>query len=282
MGDEIVSIDGHTPDCFVERARKYIASSNESVLLRNAARLARHVSAEKEKVRIVVKRDGRQNDVYVENDFYKKSAERSVDNPYYELFNDSIGYLYSGKFQNVDGAKIMAKFSNAKAIVIDMRCYPSDAMFKFIARYFVPRKTLYSIIANPIGGLPGYYKDGSQALGRENDDYYKGTVVVLVNAETQSQAEYTTMAFQAAPHTIVIGSQTAGADGNIVRLPLIGGMQTMFSGLGVLYPDGTNTQRVGVRIDYYIEPTIEGIKAGRDEILEKALEIIESVYCPAS
>jgi C-terminal processing protease CtpA/Prc len=275
LGDEIVSIDGHTPDYFVECARKYISSSNESALLRNAAQLARHVPAEKEKVRIVFKRDGRQNDVYVGNDVYV----RHVDNPYYELIRDSIGYLYSGKFQNEDGAKIMAKFSNAKAIVIDMRCYPPEGLsklFKFIARYFLPRKTPYSIMTMPIGGLPGYYKAVSWALGRKNDDYYKGTVVVLVNAKTQSKTEFTTMAFQAAPHTIVVGSQTAGADGRVVRLPLIGGMQTMFSGEGVLYPDGTNTQRTGIRIDHYVEPTIEGIKAGRDEVLEKALEIINT------
>jgi hypothetical protein len=48
----------------------------------------------------------------------------------------------------------------------------------------------------------------------------------------------------------------------------------MFSGLGVFYPDGTNTQRVGVRIDHYVTPTIEGIRTGRDELLEKAIELI--------
>jgi C-terminal processing protease CtpA/Prc len=108
----------------------------------------------------------------------------------------------------------------------------------------------------------------------ENPDYYKGRVVVLVNEQTQSQAEYTTMAFQAAPDCIVVGSQTAGADGNVVLLPLPHGVKTYFSGLGVYYPDGTNTQRAGVKIDYVVEPTIEGVKAGRDEVLEKALELI--------
>jgi C-terminal processing protease CtpA/Prc len=83
------------------------------------------------------------------------------------------------------------------------------------------------------------------------------------------------MAFQAVPDCVVVGSQTAGADGNVVVLHLPGGVRTWFSGLGVFYPDGTNTQRTGVRIDHYMTPTIEGIKAGRDELLEKALEIID-------
>ena len=50
------------------------------------------------------------------------------------------------------------------------------------------------------------------------------------------------------------------------------------SGRGVYYPDGTDLQRKGVKIDEYIEPTIAGIKAGRDEVLERAIEIIEESY----
>ena len=89
-----------------------------------------------------------------------------------------------------------------------------------------------------------------------------------------SQAEYTTMVLQANPRTMVIGSQTNGADGNVSFVQLPGGSRTSFSGMGVYYPDGGQTQRIGVRIDEIVEPTIEGVKAGRDEVLERAIEII--------
>jgi hypothetical protein len=49
-------------------------------------------------------------------------------------------------------------------------------------------------------------------------------------------------------------------------------MRTSFSGLGIYYPDNTNTQRVGVKIDIQVKPTIKGIKEGRDEVMEKALQ----------
>jgi C-terminal processing protease CtpA/Prc len=48
----------------------------------------------------------------------------------------------------------------------------------------------------------------------------------------------------------------------------------MISGLGVFYPDGKPTQRVGVKIDYPIKPTIKGITEGKDELLDKAIELI--------
>jgi C-terminal processing protease CtpA/Prc len=96
-----------------------------------------------------------------------------------------------------------------------------------------------------------------------------------VNAESQSQAEYTTMAFQSSPNVKVLGSQTAGADGNVSQITLPGNIVTCFSGLGVFYPDGTAAQRVGVKIDYPIKPTIKGIIEGKDELLEKAISLLE-------
>ena len=73
---------------------------------------------------------------------------------------------------------------------------------------------------------------------------------------------------------ITIGSQTAGADGNISIFYISNGLQTVISGLGVNYPDGTETQRVGIRIDEIVKPTIAGIKAGKDELYERAVELI--------
>src|SRR6185437_13436855 len=119
---------------------------------------------------------------------------------------------------------------------------------------------------------PGMFAVGA-ALGSKGDNKYKGKVVVIVNEETQSQAEYTTMAFQSSPNVTVIGSTTAGADGNVSTIILPGGISTMISGLGVLYPDGV-TQRKGVRIDEVVKPTIAGIKAGSDELVERAKAII--------
>lgn len=50
----------------------------------------------------------------------------------------------------------------------------------------------------------------------------------------------------------------------------------MISGLGIFYPDGRQTQRVGIKIDYEIYPTIKGIMEGGDELMEKAIEMLNS------
>jgi C-terminal processing protease CtpA/Prc len=98
----------------------------------------------------------------------------------------------------------------------------------------------------------------------------------LVNEQTQSSAEYTAMALRSAPHAVVMGSQTAGADGDMSFVPFPGGFRSPFSGLGIYYPDGTDTQGAGIVPDVFAYPTREGIATGRDEVLEKAENYIRN------
>ena len=98
--------------------------------------------------------------------------------------------------------------------------------------------------------------------------------MILVDEITQSQAEYTTMAFRSSPRATVIGSTTAGADGNVSTIPLPGGLRSLISGIGVFYPNKKPTQRIGILPDRRVTPTVAGIRAGRDELIEAAIREI--------
>ncbi|MBX2796528.1 MAG: hypothetical protein KTR31_02630 [Myxococcales bacterium] len=100
---------------------------------------------------------------------------------------------------------------------------------------------------------------------------FEGAIAILIDERTQSRAEYTAMAWQTAPGAILVGSPTAGADGDASHVPLPGGQRAMISGKGVFYPDGRPTQRVGLQPDVEVRPTVAGIRAGRDEVLEAAV-----------
>jgi len=210
---------------------------------------------------------GKLMQVYKDPDFEKAEAFR--------LINENIGYVFPGKYKNAKLREIIKLFANTKGIIIDMRCYPSDFMPFTFGNYIKGSSTPFVkfSIGNP--AYPGAFKF-SNAInnGEMNHDNYKGKVVIIVNSTSQSQAEYTTMAFQSSPNVKVIGSKTAGADGDVSPIVLPGGLRTMISGIGVFYPDGKPTQRVGVRIDEVIYPTINGIKEGKDELLEKAIETL--------
>jgi hypothetical protein len=101
---------------------------------------------------------------------------------------------------------------------------------------------------------------------------YSGNILLLFDERTLSQAEYTCMGLEQFPGALKIGSTTAGADGNVSKIYLPGKIYTYFTGMGTYYPDFTQTQRVGIIPDYEVHPTIEGIRAGMDEVLAFALD----------
>ena len=63
-------------------------------------------------------------------------------------------------------------------------------------------------------------------------------------------------------------------DGNTSDLLLPGNLHLRITGVGMFYPDGRKTQQVGIIPDVRAVPTIAGITQGRDEVLERAEQLI--------
>ncbi|MBK7411529.1 MAG: hypothetical protein IPI29_03135 [Ignavibacteria bacterium] len=97
----------------------------------------------------------------------------------------------------------------------------------------------------------------------------------MVDENTQSSLEYTAMILASAPGAVVIGSQTAGADGNIKRLQLPGNGILTFTGIAVFYPDGGVTQRTGLRIAKVVNVTRKSLTSDQtDEVLDEAMRLV--------
>ena len=194
----------------------------------------------------------------------------------FKMIRSDISYLYPGSIKNSYLPKIVPEILKTKGLIIDLRCYPSDFLVYTFANDLLPAPNEFVKFSAASIGEPGLFKFLPPVrTGKVNGDYFKGTVVILINENTQSSAEYTTMAFRTAPKAKVIGSTTAAADGDVSAISLPGDIGTYISGLGVYYPDGKGTQRVGIVPDIEVKPTIKGISEGRDELVEKAIAIID-------
>lgn len=283
FGDEILSVDGRTIDSIRNDIRKYMSCSNETAVAFRTTVYAFASTAADEYV--VEYRRGNTTDSVRIATRTDRSAREFVDFPNYVipeegylLLDDRTGYIDAARFSNAKGRRIMQALQDTEAIIIDLRRYPSDFMiFQFLGKYFAPHPINHVIFTQPVYNLPGCFSEKRPTIGHDNPDYYKGMVIALVDGNTISQAEYTAMTIQALPRGTTVGSTTLGADGNIAEIPLPGGYTTLISGLGVYYPDGSETQRCGVRIDHWAEPTFAGILAGRDEVLETAIRIADSL-----
>ena len=141
-----------------------------------------------------------------------------------------------------------------------------------------PTAARFTLLTGPDYRRPGSFQRLSTLRAgpaSPRQDYYRGKVLILIDEQTQSRAEFTVMALRTAPDAIVVGSQTSGADGNVSQIDLPGGIRTFYSGLGVFYPDGTPTQRIGIVPDVVVTPTISGIQNGVDEVLQRAVALVQ-------
>jgi len=209
---------------------------------------------------------------------YYSWYRRGEPDPTYKMLDNNIGYISLANVQQDDPEKMMDAFKDTKGIIIDIRNYPTSFMVFSLGKYLVPSGVDFVKFTKMNLNNPGEFTyTRSLSNGTKSaKNVYQGKVAILVNELSQSQAEYTAMALRVAPKATVIGSTTAGADGNVSTIFLPGGLRTMISGIGIFYPDGSPTQRVGIIPDIEVKPTVKGIMEGRDELLDKAIEVIQN------
>jgi len=193
----------------------------------------------------------------------------------FKMIDKGIAYLYPGSVKNECLPKIISEIQKSKGLIIDFRCYPSDFIVFSLGEHLLPKATSFAKLSTGSITSPGLFTMTDEIkVGKDNPDFFKGKIIIIINETTQSSAEYHTMAFRTAPNATVIGSTTAGADGNVSQFMLPGLINTRISGIGVYYPDGKETQRIGIIPDFEVKPTIKGIKERKDEVLERAIKLI--------
>ncbi len=274
IGDVILAVDGKPIDTLVQKKSRYTPASNRSAQLRNIAFGLLRTDQKHLSITFRNELDTFQEEIATINlrkqriNFWKHKSS-------HQELGDDIGYIYPGSLKKGEIDVIMPLFTDKKGIIVDLRCYPSDFIVYSLGKYLMPTPTPFASFTVGSSAHPGqFYFANTLKVGEHNPDYYKGKVVILTNETTLSQAEYTTMALRVAPRATVVGSTTAGADGNVSSITLPGNVRTSISGIGVYYPDGTETQRVGIVPDIELRPTVQGIREGRDELLERAVRLI--------
>jgi len=276
IGDILTKVNNLSVEELVLDKIKYTPASNYPTLLRDMAlRLLRtndpfiHIefirnnSAENQTIK-----------TYPINEFNLNRKYESTDTSF-KLIYPNIAYINNSSVKKNHLSKIWKEIKNSKGLIIDNRNYPFDFPIYELTRYLMPDRINFARFSIGSLEMPGtFIYTPSIHIGNKTDTFYKGKVVILINELSQSSSEFHAMAYRVHPNAVVIGSTTAGADGNISQFYLPGGITTKISGIGVYYPDYRETQRVGIVPDIEIKPTIQGIKEGRDEILEKAIKVI--------
>lgn len=282
IGDEIILIDSVSPIKRLNELAPYIPHSNRSSLLRDGSyatlltakneACVEYVREGKTYTTIISSVDGSK---FVNRRF---SSQNTSTKPEFKKVADGIGYINISNLTCKDEQDLENFLASCDKLIIDLRSYPAeyDVLHKLLPTFFFSQAREAAEVLLPQAHRPGGFIRTTVSTRKtsEPDKLYKGKLVLLVNAHSQSMSEYFTMFLQTIPGSVTIGSQTAGADGDVTRIQLPYASFNI-TGAGICYPDGTNAQRNGVKIDKVVEPSAEGMIRGVDEQLQEAIDYLQ-------
>ena len=205
-----------------------------------------------------------------------QSSQRKT--PVFSVLPQGFGYfdLVRLTVQQVNEAFDTVK--DTPALIMDMRGYPQGTAWSICARLTAEPMTMATFRrpywTSPFSGSDRFAFD--QPIQPSPLWKYTQRVIVLINEDAMSQSEHSCLGFEEAAKGRItfIGTPTIGANGDITNTSMPGGITVMFSGHDVRHADGRQLQRVGIQPDIRVEPTIEGIVAGNDEVLEAAIKFL--------
>ena len=274
LGDVIRELDGKDiRDVLAERT-EYLSVTTEDKFVNQIGHFL--LRSNNKDIELTVLRDGTEQTIKVRGEMEYYPMSETAEQPY-EILEGNIGLLNPAALQTGSLSSVMRQLKSTDGLIIDFRQYPSDYIVYNLAEYLVNGTKAFLIYAVPTESEPGVFVGHIKYSGRlenANIEPYEKPVVVLMNEKTQSQAEYTIMSIRNGENVTVMGENSVGSDGDVAYLPLPGGMKMMFTSQGIYTPDGGQTQRIGLAPDIEVHPTIEGIKEGRDELMEAAVDYI--------
>ncbi|NRB53098.1 MAG: hypothetical protein HRU41_35915 [Saprospiraceae bacterium] len=274
VGDEILVINGEEISALLAAKRPYIPASTKAAKLRILSEYI--LRTNKDTVQVKLLRGNSELHFMLPTQKYNplQYVQRSI--PSNREISSEIVYIYPGALKPGELESLLTKYKDKASIIFDYRSYPTVNIQNILPNFLLPvpqyafKSSQYS--KSKLGEFP-FSQD--YKWGEINESYYKGNFVILVNEYTQSQPEFEILIYRQAPSVTIIGSSTAGAIGNWIPIFLPGNILTSISGNGIFRYDESPVQRIGIIPDIYLVPTVEGIKAKRDEVLEAAIKYCE-------
>jgi C-terminal processing protease CtpA/Prc len=279
-GDIILKLNDKSLNAIYEELSPLVSSSNQHSESRAISKILLFSFQKENKIDFI--RDGKEYSIDIQfntvsslqKSFNKQEKSQNKNrNKVIEQYKD-ISYINISKLNKYNFKKNIALMGDK--IILDFRHGVDYRVSIRLFYYLLPPYTHFYNFTYSNSKQPGSFKVhsgysvGSKGLLKDK------RVVVLVNENTQSEAEFVVMAFQKLPNIKTIGGQTAGADGNVSQFIFPGKIGATFTSIGIRYKDNTETQQCGVRLDEELYPTLEDIQNKQDVVLQRAIEILNN------
>ncbi|HMI03874.1 MAG TPA: S41 family peptidase [Pedobacter sp.] len=270
-GDVVLMVDGVPAAERFAGLKKEISGSEQ---WKNNAALGQIFSGYKDTEMVLKVKNGTEAEREVRTT--RKKYRQSADKTTIKKLGDNIYYINIGNTEMKDITALLPELTNAKGLICDLRGYPKSNHALISHLLSVPDTNKWMFVPRII--YPDYEKVTYDGMGwnmQPATPHINAKVIFLTGGGAISYAESYMGFIKQYKLATIVGQPTAGANGNINPFAVPGNSRVVFTGMKVKLQDGGQLHSLGIQPDVFVNQTIKGISEGRDEYLEKALEIMK-------
>lgn len=277
-GDVIERIGDKTAAELLQDAREHESSATEQFLkVRAARRMSMFRSADPVAVTVRTPEGKMRGFSFTPVPF--DGLPKEAKPPMVSEVKAGIWYIDLDRVTQQDLEAVLPKLNEpgCKGVVFDLRGYPSQIGFEHLG-LFTDAKMSSAQWNVPIVNWPDRENIAWQTSSwpvMPKTPRFKGKAVWITDGRAISAAETYLGIVEHYKLGAIVGETTAGTNGNINPTPLPLGYTVIYTGMKVLKHDGSRHHGVGIKPTVPVARTIEGIAAGRDELLERAIGVVE-------
>jgi C-terminal processing protease CtpA/Prc len=270
-GDIVEAIGGRSIGALLRQGEPFVSAANEASR-RYYTLLSEVAQASTQSVALTLRgADG------VHHEYVTPVLRPPSQKPVIAELGHGIFYVDLTRLTDDQLTQNMQLLIDARGIVIDVRGYPTGAAISLL------RHLVRDTVRSDLFQTPTYYLPNREGVTYQDNRWDVGAlapridspVVFMTDANAISYGESIMGVVENEQLGPIVGAATAGTNGDIVTATLVGGMAIRFTGLVARRPDGLNRHGIGIRPTIPVQPTIAGIRAGRDEVLDVAVAAAE-------
>lgn len=304
VGEIVTHLHGKPVEAFYQEARPYISASRER---ERQTRFSSHLYLGwfLPEVFMIGLKDGRQ--VEVDRSQFTRPPFRTEGR---WLVPGKVAYVHIPSFNEpqceAQALDYVREFSASDAIIFDVRSNTGGVSPDRLVDALMDRPYQYCAESTPASFSlfqfqQGFFKNwpeagdalrmGARFLSPFEHSYlmwpapviqpretlYRGRVVILISRYTGSAAEDFVMPFKNNGRGVLIGEVTSGSTGQPYHHVFGDGIRIYVGTKRVYFPDGSAFEGVGIAPDVVVMPSLEDLRAGRDPVLDYALEAAQSL-----
>lgn len=301
VGDVVERIDGIRADEFLADLMRYVSASSDEA---RRTKLFWRPFLFPAEFRLSLA-DGRDVTIRRGRQDYATAPRREMES---RLLTGGIPYLYIPSFGDPANEEAAVEFlrqqAEAQALIIDVRgngggTTPVDLIRALmdrpyrdwtestalsIALFGAYRRLAESSQAEQLGDYVRGYLDAFAnfthpqlnfpgTINTPRDPLYEGELFLLADFGCASACEDFLLPFKQSGRAVIIGQRTRGSTGQPYLYGFDNGMSFRISSKRVYFPDGSPFEGVGIVPDIVLEPSVDDVKAGKDIVLDRALEL---------